>query len=624
MPAPRDLLIVALLVLALRVPFLNQAIQGDDVYYLAEAQHAQIEPLHPKHVQYAFMGRMVDMRGQPHPPLNAWFLALLLATLKDISEIPFHVAYILFSLIAALSMWSLARRFCERPLLATLAFIAVPAFVVNGNSLEADLPFLALWMLAVAMFVKAVEEDSIWALAVAKIAAILAGLAAYQAILLTPILAVYLLRKRSRWTVAWLVIFAAPAAIVGWQIFEWSTRGALPLAILAGYMKTYGLQAGSNKLRSAAALIVHAGWIISPLIVLAWRAPFSKDRWRWIVAAIVAGCAAFYDPNPLFWLSFGCGVLLLASCAGREFLDSWVLIFFGASAFLFFAGSARYLLPMAAPVAILAVRAVNVRVVGVGIALQVALGLALAVVNFEHWGAYRTFAASLPHDKRTWINAEWGLRFYLESDGGLAMPKNPPLRAGDMVVSSELAFPMKVNAPTAPLKLTEIRPSIPLRLISLDGRSAYSVASARGLLPFEISTGPIDVVRADIVIERKPELSWIDPKDPAAAAQMVSGIYPDGWISDQASVVLKRPAGADRLELNIYIPDPAPARRITLSMDGRVVGDETFSSPGVHTISARETGASNDVTVTIAVDKTFSTGADQRRLGVVVTGIGFK
>ena len=170
----------------------------------------------------------------------------------------------------------------------------------------------------------------------------------------------------------------------------------------------------------------------------------------------------------------------------------------------------------------------------------------------------------------------------------------------------------------------EIRPSIPLRLISLDGRSAYSVASARGLLPFEISTGPIDVVRADIVIERKPVLSWIDPKDPAAEAQIVSGIYPDGWISDQASVVLKRPAGADRIELNVYIPDIAPARRITLSADGRVLADETFSSPGVHTISARETGVSNDVTVTIAVDRTFSTSADQRRLGVVVAGIGFK
>src|SRR5580704_15680050 len=95
-------LIITALILALRLPFLNQAIQGDDVYYLAAAEHAQIEPLHPNHVQYVFLGDRVDLRGFPHPPLNAWFLALLLAVTGDIHEAPFHTAYILFSLIAAL------------------------------------------------------------------------------------------------------------------------------------------------------------------------------------------------------------------------------------------------------------------------------------------------------------------------------------------------------------------------------------------------------------------------------------------------------------------------------------------------------------------------------------------
>jgi hypothetical protein len=613
-------LIVVLAVFALRLPFLHQAVQGDDPYYLYGAEHAQMDPLHPASARYIFQGDLVDMRGHPHPPLNSWILAGLLAAFGDVREGPFHFAYILFSLIAGLAMFSLARRFCDRPLLATLVFLVVPAFVINGTSLEADLPFLAFWMLAVAMFVNAVDEGSMPALVGSSIAAALAGMVAYQAILLTPILAVYLLRKRSRWIAAWLVILAAPAAIVAWQIFEWSTRGAWPVAMLAGYMKTYGLQAGSNKLRSAAALIGHAGWIVSPLIVLFWRGA----RWRWILAAIAAGAAGLYDPNPLFWASFGCGVLLIASCAEWDFLDAWVLIFFCASAFLFFAGSARYLLPMAAPVAILALRAVSARVVAVGVALQLAFGLALAIVNYQHWDAYRTFAASLPHDRRVWINAEWGLRFYLESDGGLPLPKNAPLRAGDVIVSSELAYPMKVNAPLAPLARAEIRPSIPLRIISLDGRSAYSVASARGLLPFEISSGPIDRVRADVVVERKPELSWIDPKDPRAAAQMVSGMYPDGWMSEQASIVLKRPADAAQLIVNIYIPEIAPARRITLSVDGRVVADETFSTPGVHTISVNDAGSSTDVAVTITVDKTFSTASDLRKLGVVVSGIGFK
>ncbi len=94
----------------------------------------------------------MDLRGHSHPPLNAWPLALLVAASASVKEVPFHAAYIVFSLIAAWSMWSLARRFSPHPLWATLLFLAVPAFVVNGNSFEPDVPFLAFWMASIALF----------------------------------------------------------------------------------------------------------------------------------------------------------------------------------------------------------------------------------------------------------------------------------------------------------------------------------------------------------------------------------------------------------------------------------------------------------------------------------------
>ena len=67
----RGLLLVLAAVVLLRVPFLNQAIQGDDPTYLAMAEHALMEPLHPAHAMYVFQGDLVDLRGHPHPPLNA-------------------------------------------------------------------------------------------------------------------------------------------------------------------------------------------------------------------------------------------------------------------------------------------------------------------------------------------------------------------------------------------------------------------------------------------------------------------------------------------------------------------------------------------------------------------------
>ncbi len=194
----KQALLIAALVLALRLPFLHQAIQGDDLYYLYGAEHAQIDPLHPTHAHYVFRGDMVDMRGQSHPPLNSWILGALLAAFGDVKEVPFHLFYIVFSLIAALAMLALARRFSDRPLLATLLFCAVPAFVVNGNSLEADLPFLAFWMTAMALFVYAVDRDSMPALAGSALAAGLAALDAYQGVFLTPILALYVFQQRRK------------------------------------------------------------------------------------------------------------------------------------------------------------------------------------------------------------------------------------------------------------------------------------------------------------------------------------------------------------------------------------------------------------------------------------------
>src|ERR1039458_7443229 len=267
--ARRSLLLCLGLVLLIRIPFLNQAIQGDDHIYLTEASHALIDPLHPDNTSYVFQGEEVDLRGQPHPPLDGWVLAGLIAVFGGVKEIPFHAAYMVFSLIAACAMWSLARRFSPHPLWATLLFVAVPAFVVNGNSLESDLPFLTFWMASAACFVAGKWIP-------AAIVMALAALSAFQAVFLTPILAVYVWLYRRKDRTAWLLTLVPPAAILAWELFERLSSGALPAAVAAGYMSSYGLQALANKLRNAAALTVHACFLVFPAllpgaILLAWK-----------------------------------------------------------------------------------------------------------------------------------------------------------------------------------------------------------------------------------------------------------------------------------------------------------------------------------------------------------------
>jgi hypothetical protein len=608
-------LIVIALVLAIRLPFLNQAIQGDDVYYLAGAEHAQIEPLHPNHTTYVFSGERMDVRGHPHPPLDPWILGGLLAAVGSIREVPFHLAYIALSLIAAISMLSLADRYSSRPLLATLLFCAVPAFVINGNSFEADLPFLAFWMLSIALFVRGHWLGS-------TLAAGLAALGAYQAVFLTPILGVYLIYEKRRDLMAWLATLAAPVALLAWQVWERLSSGSLPATVLAGYLNSYGLEAVQNKARNAVALVVHLGWLVCPLIVIALMA--RRVDWKLIVAGICALGAAIYDSNPLFWITFTCGVWLLLFSWKRGFLGAWVLIFFAGALVVFFAGSARYLLPLAAPIAILLANEVNPKIAYAGFGVGLVLALALAYANYEHWNAYRSIAGSLSRDaaqKRVWVNAGWGMQYYMESEGALALLKDRPMRIGEAVVSSTLSVPVRIATPVALLREVEVRPTVPFRLISPSGRSGYSTALG-GFLPFEVSNAPIDRIRVETAAE--PTLSFIDPKNSAAMTQVVQGIFPDAWSSNEAVVLLKSPGGRAKLVASFFIPANAPAREVKLLLGSDIVAAKTFPGPGAYELSAEVETKESSVTATLRVDKAFRAPPDIRDLGMVVLGIGFR
>jgi hypothetical protein len=581
------LLLILGLVLLLRFPFLNQAVQGDDPVYLTEASHTLIEPLHPDHVGYVFRGRTVDLRGLTHPPLNGWMLAGLLAVFGRVEEVPFHLAYLAFSLIAAAAMWSLARRFSADPLWATLLFLAVPAFVVNGTSFETDVPFAAFWMAAIALFC----ADR---LVLAALAMMLASLTAYQTVVLIPILAVYcwLYRRYSR--PHWLTLLTPGVVLVAWQVFERVSTGATPADVLSGYFTIY--QTLQAKLMNALALSVHFWFLIFPVLVpIAFLAAWRKRRER-----------------------------------ETQFLVGWIAIFFASALVIFFAGSARYLLPMAAPMAMLAA-ALPRRWLAVGFGLQMALSLGLAIMNYQHWNSYRVYAASLApviENHRVWVDDEWGLRHYMEERGALPLQKTQHLRVDDIIVSSQLSHAVEPTALLATAAPTlEIRPAIPLRLIGLESHSGYSSAALDRLWPFGLSAGVIDWVRTNRVVERHPTLTYLDMKSPQAKEQLVSGIWPDDhWMSASGVVIVKSPLAAATVSVNFYVPNNAPARHTALLLDDHEVCATTVAAPGPGELTCPSPIAPTGSTamIEIRVDKTFRVPPDERDLGIVLLGIGFK
>jgi len=311
------------------------------------------------------------------------------------------------------------------------------------------------------------------------------------------------------------------------------------------------------------------------------------------------------------------------------FLLSWIAIYFAGILAVFFAGSARYLLPIAAPQALLASRLPR-KWLAIGFAAQMMLGLALATANYEHWDGYRKVAFNLrdmARTRRVWVDDEWGLRHYLQIDGALPLTKMQPLRVGDIVVSSDLSHAVELTVPTSPvMATTEIRPAVPLRLIGLDTRSGYSTAS-RGVWPFGVSTGVVDRVRALEVRERRATREYLTFTEPGVAEQLISGVWPsDEWMSRTAVVLLKSPAPPAPLSLSFYVPYNAKARSVSLLLDGREVASQSFPGPGKYDLLSPGPLAPTGTTATveIRVDRTFAAPPDVRELGVVLIGVGFR
>lgn len=596
----RDILLILAAVLLLRLPFLNEAVQGDDPKFLTSAIHALIDPLHPNHTHYIFtnVGEDVDFRGNPHPPMNAWYLAALLALFGGVHEVPFHAAFIVFSLMAAMAMYGLALRFSPKPVWATLLFLAVPAFVVNGGSFEADVPHLAYFLTGVATFVYAADRRSLKLLGISALFLGCAALTVIQSLLATPILLLYVYLHSRNWKPGYAVAFTPPLILVAWEVFERITGGVFPLAVTMGYVQQQAWDRMTLRLWSEAGLLVHLCFMVFPPLLAAglWALRGRRDR-------------------------------------DTAFLAGWVGIYLAGCLVLFFSGSARYLLPIAAPIAIAASYAPPRWIAG-GFAVQLALSLGLATANYQQWGASRDFAHTVVNaagGRRIWADVDWGLRHYLEEAGARIPLGAQQVPAGDIVVWSELEDPVRVShagTVAAPLAELDVRPKVPFRLIALESRSGFS-SIGKGFFPYGISTGLVDRLHADVFKAAQPVRENLPMNAPDADLHIVSGIFglEEGkwrWTGGIATVMLKTPAGPSPLHAVFYVPDNAPARHASLLLDGEEIYSQVLPGPGTYRLVSPPQQAKGPTSIlSLRLDKTFSAPGDSRQLGAVLNEMGW-
>lgn len=96
-------------------------------------------------------------------------------------------------------------------------------------------------------------------------------------------------------------------------------------------------------------------------------------------------------------------------------------------------------------------------------------------------------------------------------------------------------------------------------------------------------------------------------------------------MSGRAVFFLKPPPEPTPLRAAIVIPDMAPGRTVTLTLDGVEVLKRTFDKPDTYTLKTEPLRTKGDTAVvTLSIDKDFSVRGDNRKLGLILTGIGFR
>ncbi len=537
----RDLAILVFSVLLLTVPFINQAFHWDDRDFIEQARVAAKDPSQFHYEDYSARGRFFKTFRFQHPPVISWYLAPVIRAGGE-SEPLLHGAYLVFPLIAAVSMYFLARRFTRHPLVASLLLTFTPGFLVMSHTLMGNLPGVSFWLLAAALFVWGVDRDD-WKLLLTSGAAMATSIMVFaQGLSLAPILFFYAVLKL-RFRLRVFAAFMIPAAVyAGWRLYI-SNRYGHPPAI--SYQVDFH---PGTEMRSL--IVFTGGSIVFPLatLVVFLRRKIDLLLAFALIPPLVTWVAIYYIAKGDLSLVQGIQVAVLA-VAGfciiygllsrfaaaawklmrrrKEPIDSIFLLVWFLGVAAIYAGTTsmpyvavRHLLPLFAPVVLLFVREAGtlwpmrprLRTAFIMATLMLTLlgGLAASIADYRLAGTYRTFAAQAKQEYtdspvKVWALGEFGFRYYMEKEGFEYLGVNSVASPGEVVFYSEVNG-RGVVAPLPEgfyrqLSQRDVEDSFPVRTINpWSGAGFYG--NLMGPLPFTAGTGKLDEISEN-------ELFWL-------------------------------------------------------------------------------------------------------------------
>ncbi len=458
------------------VPFANKAFHIDDPMYIWAAKHIQNNPAD-------FYGFTVNWHGtempmaevNKNPPLVSFYIALV-AWLFGFSEIALHLTFLIPAVAVTLGTYYLARLFCSQPVVAALAAVLTPVFLVSSTNIMSDTMMLAFWVWAMVFWIRGLKNNQWLFFLSAGVLLAICALTKYFGIVLIPLLFIYSLAQKRK-PGYWILFLSIPVIIL--TCYQWATH----------------VLYGRGLLLDAASFATEFRWVQDPVlfskgltglaftggcvITALFYAPLLWSR-RILIGGIVLtilfiftvsfaekiGGFKVHDSDSLPWsflIQLGLMSMAGASILGLAGADFWkcrdadslllLLWVFGIvifSAFMNWTTNARSILPMVPAVGILLIRRIerriearqlnNIRLAVWPLIPAAFVALLVCLADYTWAGTARDAAVALgkkyEESKATvWFQGHWGFQYYMEAGDGRAMDFGKlKIEHGDIII----------------------------------------------------------------------------------------------------------------------------------------------------------------------------------------------
>jgi 4-amino-4-deoxy-L-arabinose transferase-like glycosyltransferase len=540
LPGAGSMLLVAALTAACLVPFATKAFHIDDPLFLWMAQQIRSEPLDPYGFTVNWYGRNEPASAViKNPPGMGYVLAAVTAA-GGTGEVGLHLALLLPAVGMLLGTFLLARELGADSVLASLAALCNPVFLISATQVMSDVPMVCLWVWALWLWMRGLEDGRSWKLAAAATLAAACALTKYFGASLVPLLLIHgWLRRRAAG--AWMAWLSIPILLLGlYQLWSAATYGRGLLFDAAAYATGGRLAADPRVVQQALTGLAFAGGGLSSVLFLSpWlgsRRVLGLGGAAWVAAVLLplasggvgslvlrgaagirwgdAAQLGLFVVVGLAWLALAFAELRSARDAGAVLLAVWLLGTFVFATFVNWTVNGRSVLPMVPAAGLLLARRLGAPGSSPRRAhLLGALALALVLALLPTWADFRLANTARDAAARAtasgggssimWFSGHWGFQYYMQGRGALPIQADrAEIDRGELVVTPSnntnvFVFPAEAVTEIETLRL------VPSRWIStMDlGRAGFHT-DVWGPLPYAFGPAAPEKYTVSRVVQR--------------------------------------------------------------------------------------------------------------------------